>query len=267
MTSRDSLAQFTHLVLHLGSFIALFTFADAAMGRAQRRRLGGYLFGQRDIDFSGFETTLITALLGWFLTPSGRVSPWRLYAYSLTMILLTSVGLATGAFNAVFGLPGTTEAPVFTIYGIVMFVALAAITLPLDYWSLRVTGAVFEGRTVGPVLYPALVLLDIIASSLPFFALAMVYFFAVYLPETRGERLPLFAEGAARISLLAGIFSYFSVIYVSLIQASLYAVGLALRALSLLLSGLGHVAERSQLAEHPVATVGLILGLISYATG
>mgnify|MGYP001795400896 CR=1 FL=1 len=261
------MSALTDLILYLGSFIALFTFADAAVGRTQKQALSRYIFGQRDMDFAGFETTLIASLLGWFRNRRGRFALWRVYVYSVVMILFTTVMLSSGAMSVILGGPPPAGSIDLNLIMIAVFLALGVASLPFDYWSLIITARVFEGNAIGTWRYPLAVLLDIVASSLPFIVVGVLYYFLITLPLARGEPLPQPIDDFSVFGLVGMFFSYLSVVYVSLIQISLFAVGLLLRGMALVLTGLSRVAEGSQIANHPITTVGLILGIVSYLSG
>lgn len=247
------------------------------LSKAQKDRLADYIFGFHSADFRTFERDVIEWLL-YPLTSAGRLRFHRVVLYSFFVGIIMMV-LTFGALNMMHVPdPDAITEPVaqrpydpyiahkVTAVLIILGAPPAIFSAAYDFWSLRITQELFIRRDLSLrgrlFAYP----LDIILSVMPVaIGVILSNYLMQHVPmvtETSGLGSLTPSDWLILVFTMASLLSVLSVLFVSLMQAIIITVGLALRALSKLTQLNQKIALNSAAYENPLKFVGIIVGLL-----
>jgi hypothetical protein len=240
----------------MGTLIGFFAVFDALALDEHKRRISAYLFGARAVSYSEFERRVIAALMGVFMKDE-KLQVRRVVVLSFSV---PAICVALLAIIALFN--GTAPYPYTSLIILLLCLPIIALmSLPFDYWSLRVTKYLFLDHHPRFPFSLLAVGVDAIVSTIPLLVLLLIVSKTVGLPQYNEEAGIGFQNMSALSIAFAFLANLFASCVITFLQAVVLCVGVFLRMVLLPFRFLKLATKISKAEQFPFSFVGFVCAL------
>lgn len=160
------LAKLTLPLLTVASFCIML---DTLTRKELKARIGGFLIGESSVNFGMFEHAIVRSITNAFCDSSGKVSFFRVLAYSaMGSAVSTSALVAVRQYGAIPGLDPAEDMPTALVLVFIVLITVVSANLSVvsDYISVCITRKLFDKELKHWSLLPLYIATDAVLSSL-----------------------------------------------------------------------------------------------------